>query len=38
MTNIIAARSEAQFDQVRLLWKDYRLEVEAMASAEGSCG
>ena len=38
MTSIIAARSEAQFEQIRLLWREYRADVEALTLADGTCG
>jgi hypothetical protein len=34
---IIAARSEMQFEQIRLLFRSYQRETEALAEASGAC-
>jgi hypothetical protein len=38
MTTLIQPRSEMQFEQIRLLFRDYRAEVEALVAAHGGCG
>jgi hypothetical protein len=37
MSRIIAANSDAHYDQVRLLLKEYRAAVEAMAVGSEDC-
>ncbi len=37
MTTIITARSEMQLEQIRLLFKGYQQEVEALATTSGAC-
>jgi hypothetical protein len=34
---VLAARSEMQFEQFRLLLGEYRAEAEQMATASGAC-
>lgn len=37
-TRIIYARNEFQFDQIRLLLREYREATLALAEAAGACG
>ena len=38
MSTILSARSDMQFEQIRLLWREYRALVERVAEQAGDCG
>jgi hypothetical protein len=38
MSTLLTARSDMQFEQIRLLWREYRAEVERRAGLTGACG